>query len=333
VPSQLLISYLDCCIAMLVETPQGSTSGFAGIEAAAGPAALAGASAGELALAQSQALKASGNDAFREGSLEVALHNYGEALQILETCGLQDFALRATLASNQAICLLKLDRPGEAEERASAALAADPGHSKAVYRRGWARLLLGDGQGAWEDLQKAVRLEPQNREVRARCEEARRLAATAAPDDNELSVAEHAAAALGAGGGLYEEKHDVNEGRLAETHKEQRDWISGISAWAEISDVAFADEQDKSCISVYMTLPGVHEIPANKVCIWFRASSLEVRVVDLNGKNWCWVAQELWGQIDPDRCTYKIRRDKLSLKLSKRQSARSWDRWEKLRRI
>mmetsp|Transcript_46725 Transcript_46725/g.124927 ORF Transcript_46725/g.124927 Transcript_46725/m.124927 type:complete len:224 (-) Transcript_46725:12-683(-) len=137
----------------------------------------------------------------------------------------------------------------------------------------------------------------------------------------------------GAGGGLYEEKHDVNEGRLAETHKEQRDWISGISAWAEISDVAFADEQDKSCISVYMTLPGVHEIPANKVCIWFRASSLEVRVVDLNGKNWCWVAQELWGQIDPDRCTYKIRRDKLSLKLSKRQSARSWDRWEKLRRI
>lgn len=288
----------------------------------------------QIALAEVQALKESGNKAFKDGCFEDALARYGQALDVLERCHLQDFALRASLASNEALCLLKLDRPGEAERRASAALAAEPGHAKAVYRRGLARLQLGDGPGALEDLQKAARLEPQSREVRQHCEDARRLAEGSRPGVQELALASSAAAALGgAGGGLYGEKHDVNEGRLAETHDEQKAWISRITTWQEISEIAFADEQDKNCISVYMTLAGVHTIPPNKVCVWFRPSSLEVRVIDLDGKNWVWLAQELWSQIDPDKSSYKIRRDKLSLKLHKRESARSWDRWEKLRRI
>ncbi|CAJ1440683.1 unnamed protein product [Effrenium voratum] len=49
-----------------------------------------------------------------------------------------------------------------------------------------------------------------------------------------------------------------------------------------------------------MSLPGIHEIAPNKVCVWMTASTLEVRIVDLQGANWCYVAQELWGHINPE---------------------------------
>lgn len=278
--------------------------------------------------------RAAGNEFFKAADHEAALGCYGDALRAMDASGFQDPASRSALASNQALCLLRLDRPAEAEERASAALAADPGNGKAAYRRGLARLQLGNAQGACEDLQKAARLEPQSREVRQKYEEARQLAEAAPADVREVAVASSAASVLGgADGGLYSEKHDLNEGRLAETHREQKEWIKSIKDWAEITDISFADEESKNCISVYMTLPGVHEIPANKVCVWMRPTSLEVRVIDLRGSNWSYVAQELWGQIDAEASSYKIRRDKLSLKLQKRASARSWDRWEKLRRI
>merc|ERR1712194_1004391 len=106
-----------------------------------------------------------------------------------------------------------------------------------------------------------------------------------------------------------------------------------IEAWSEITDVAFSDDDQKSQISVYMTLVGVHDIPHNKLCVWMTANSLEVRIIDLRGANWCYLAQELWGHIDPEKSTWKVKKDKLTLRLQKRASSRAWDRWEKLRRI
>eukprot|EP00929_Paragymnodinium_shiwhaense_P008851 TRINITY_DN112820_c0_g1_i1.p1 TRINITY_DN112820_c0_g1~~TRINITY_DN112820_c0_g1_i1.p1 ORF type:complete len:304 (+),score=67.10 TRINITY_DN112820_c0_g1_i1:150-1061(+) len=280
--------------------------------------------------------KAEGGDLFRQGSYEEALKCYEEALQMLDEVDASNVtapfpALRCTLCANEALCLLKLERYVDAEVRASAALALDAAHSKASYRRGLARLQLKDAAGALEDLQRAARLEPQNKEVRLKLEEAQRLSEEEPINREELSTAEKAVTVLGSeDGGLYGEKPDLNEGRLAETRKEQRDWISTISSWAEIQDISFADEESK--ISVYMALPGIQNIPPNKVCVWMQPNSLEVRVVDLEDKNYCYVASELWGQIDAEASSYKIRRDKLSLKLIKRASARSWDRWEKLRR-
>lgn len=279
--------------------------------------------------------KASGNDKFREGDVEGALSLYTEAVQLLCDSGLQGIPLWPILASNQALCLLKLERFAEAEDRASAALVADPANSKAIYRRGVARLKLGIVQDAHDDLQKAVRLEPQNREIRERFEEAKRIAATVSVVPEEQALASGAAGALGmeAGGGLYGEKPDLNEGRLADTHREQRKWVDSISDWDEITDVCFSAEESKPHVSVYMGLPGVHNITPNKICVWFLSSSLEVRVIDLNGKNWFYMARELWAQIDETTSSYTVRKDKLSLKLQKRASARSWDKWEKLRRI
>lgn len=276
--------------------------------------------------------KAMGNDRFREGQFEDAILCYGQALALLE--GGHNPTIRSTLLSNQAMCLLKLGRFKDAEAAASMALAADAANGKAVYRRGLARLQLDDARGALEDLQKASRLEPQNRDVRLKLDEARKAMESIPVSQQEVAVATAAANALGMEKkGLYDEKPDLNEGRLAESHREQREWISTISNWEEITEISWAEDELKSQIAVYLALPGVHEIPANKVCVWMTTNSLEVRVVDVRGSNRFYLAKELWGHIDADASTWKIRKDKISLKLQKRASARSWDRWEKLRRI
>jgi tetratricopeptide (TPR) repeat protein len=273
-----------------------------------------------------------GNDRFREGKFEDAIICYGEALALLE--GGHNPAMRSTILSNQAMCLLKLDRFKDAEAAAGMALAADAANGKAVYRRGLARLQLADVRGALEDFQKASRLEPQNREVRLKLDEARKAVESTPVSEQEVAVATGAANALGMEKrGLYDEKPDLNEGRLAGTHREQREWISSISNWEEITDITWAEDDMKSQISVYLAVPGVHEIPVNKVCVWMTANSLEVRVVDVRDSNRFYMAKELWGQIDSDASSWKVRKDKISLKLQKRASARSWDRWEKLRRI
>ncbi|CAK9021522.1 unnamed protein product [Durusdinium trenchii] len=286
----------------------------------------ASANAGPEIREEVERLKAQGNEEFRNGDFEAALEKYALALRSLERVAYVD-AIASTLASNQALCLLKLAKFQEAEERASAALVADPSNSKAAYRRGLARLKLGEPRGAAEDLQKAQRLEPQNAEIRQKLAEARELASAAPIGEEEVAVAAAAAGALGKDGGLYNEKSDLNEGRLAGSYQEQREWVRTIDKWNEIVDISFADEENKNCISVYMSLPGIHEIAPNKVCVW-----MTVRIIELRGENWCYVAQELWGQINPERSSWKIRKDKLSLKLDKR-AARSWDKWEKLRRI
>jgi len=281
-----------------------------------------------------------GNGHFKEGSYEDALVHYAEAMRLLDEASgagvvLGDLSVRSAIASNQALCFLKLERFQDAETAASVSLAADLSNSKASYRRGLARLHLSDAVGALEDLQRALRLEPNSREIRQRVEEAQNMVNAAQPAKEEVSLATGATGALGreAGGGLYSEKPDLNEGRLAETHLEQREWIQTIDSWSDICDIAFADEGDKGHVSVYMTLPGVHEITQNKICVWMQPNSLEVRVIDCKGTNWCYIAQELFGQIDPEKSTWKVRRNKLSIKLHKRPSARNWDKWEKLRRI
>jgi len=278
--------------------------------------------------------KAAGNEHFRRGELEAALECYGEALVALDASEQHNPVFRSNLASNQALCLLRLGRHREAEERASAALAADAASSKGAYRRGLARLEMEDVRGAYDDLQRALRLEPANRDIRQKCEEARLRLEAIPLDSQEVAVASKATTAIGGqGGGLYNEKEDLNEGRLAETFREQKEWVSTISDWKEITDISFADEEQKNCISVYMGLPALDEIQKNRICVWMTPNSLEVRVIDLKGTNWFYLAHELWGQIDSETSTWKVRRGKLSLKLQKRASARSWDRWEKLRRI
>lgn len=69
--------------------------------------ASAGNNPGEV-LQEEERLKALGNEEFRKGAFEAALENYAMALQNLQRLAFVECALSSQLASNQALCFLKL---------------------------------------------------------------------------------------------------------------------------------------------------------------------------------------------------------------------------------
>lgn len=108
-----------------------------------------------------------GNEAFALGTAEGrqnALTAYKSSLAFLDDdfmMQLYDFhydkALeeKTSVLLNMAACYLKLDKPREAADVASAALAHDGKNAKALYRRGMSKRLLGQTAGALEDLERA----------------------------------------------------------------------------------------------------------------------------------------------------------------------------------
>ena len=67
---------------------------------------------------------------------------------------------------NLAAAHLKRDAPKAAAEQSSKAIELDAANVKALFRRGQARLMLGDVEAARSDLMEAARRDPQNKEVR-----------------------------------------------------------------------------------------------------------------------------------------------------------------------
>lgn len=101
--------------------------------------------------------KLRGNEALQRGELQVAERAYHEALLLLkkeEHCS-EHLELQVSCLLNLAHVNLKLESFGEAERHAAAALELEPSSSKALYRRGVARLRQGDLELAREDLLKA----------------------------------------------------------------------------------------------------------------------------------------------------------------------------------
>ena len=130
-------------------------------------------------------IKSLGNEAFKEGRFEGARANFERGAHVVGEAGVasvrgrepEALTLRVTCLSNLALCHLRLRQWEAAEAAADAALALEPAHAKAQYRRGVARMERGDSQKALADLRCAVRAEPQSREVRTAYERCKDLVA------------------------------------------------------------------------------------------------------------------------------------------------------------
>ena len=71
------------------------------------------------------------------------------------------------------MALLKLDRHESANADATVALSIDPTYTKAYLRRATARRELGDFEGALEDFEKVLELEPRNKQAKDEIERTR----------------------------------------------------------------------------------------------------------------------------------------------------------------
>ena len=102
--------------------------------------------------------KERGGQLFQEGKEGAAAVCYSRAAKLAAAVGgggegeVKD--LQVALGLNLAACQLKLGQAGHASSNCSRVLELDPGNVKALYRRGVARMRLGDLDEAEEDLRQ-----------------------------------------------------------------------------------------------------------------------------------------------------------------------------------
>jgi tetratricopeptide (TPR) repeat protein len=130
-----------------------------------------------------EALKQRGNAAFRQKDYETALQLYRDALELCDQTmvgggvggggtAAQDQEEQQQLSSldelerdcllNCAAASLQLEEPASAAACCDAAVAIDPTHPKAFYRRGQAYAALGKRKRALSDYERAAGLAPKN---------------------------------------------------------------------------------------------------------------------------------------------------------------------------
>ncbi|XP_052020349.1 FK506-binding protein-like [Apodemus sylvaticus] len=104
-----------------------------------------------------------GTELFRAGNPQGAARCYGRALRLLLTLPPPGPPERTILYANLAACQLLLGHPKLAAQSCDRVLEREPGHLKALYRRGVAQAALGDLEKATADLKKVLAADPKNR--------------------------------------------------------------------------------------------------------------------------------------------------------------------------
>jgi len=131
---------------------------------------------------KSSDIKERGSASFKKGEYEAALKSYEEALDYLE--GTDEWAeqtasqakpILLSLRLNLTNCNLKLQQWTEATRHATEALKIDSANSKALFRRGVARVKSGFLNEGRDDLFEAAKLEPKDADIRREFEAAKKL--------------------------------------------------------------------------------------------------------------------------------------------------------------
>eukprot|EP01117_Protostelium_nocturnum_P006555 TRINITY_DN2361_c0_g1_i1.p1 TRINITY_DN2361_c0_g1~~TRINITY_DN2361_c0_g1_i1.p1 ORF type:complete len:663 (+),score=193.88 TRINITY_DN2361_c0_g1_i1:64-2052(+) len=115
-------------------------------------------------LNESETIRASANQLFRNGDARGALTKYREALDVLVPSVFENARMsesRLHCYNNQAACYLQLEEWNNAIQACNEALDIDPNSHKALFRRAQARVGLGQDREAYFDLKRAIRHSPE----------------------------------------------------------------------------------------------------------------------------------------------------------------------------
>lgn len=125
--------------------------------------------------------KERGSAKVKGGQHAAALRRYVRAVLLLRGAEGEPAAAAVAAAAhnNAALCQLKLGRHAAAAKSATAVLALEPDNGKALYRRGQARIELGQPVLALEDLRAAAKALPAQKSIQAALAAAAAAAKTA----------------------------------------------------------------------------------------------------------------------------------------------------------
>ena len=136
---------------------------------------------------EAAALKAKGTDAFKAKKWADAQELYHDAGEYVDGEGGDEArALLLSCLLNQAQCALAQSEWAPAAAACTRALALDAASMKAYFRRGKARVELGEFDDAKADLREAAKLDPKSREVREAIAEAKARAEKAKANDKAM---------------------------------------------------------------------------------------------------------------------------------------------------
>ncbi|XP_062081839.1 uncharacterized protein LOC133788386 isoform X2 [Humulus lupulus] len=127
---------------------------------------LSTSSISEDSFADAASEKESGNEYFKQKKFKEAIDCYSRSIALSPT---------AVAYANRAMAYLKVKRFQDAEDDCSEALNMDDRYIKAYSRRATARKELGKLKECLEDAEFALRLEPQNQEIKKQYSEAKSL--------------------------------------------------------------------------------------------------------------------------------------------------------------
>ena len=83
-------------------------------------------------------------------------------------------------------------------------------------------------------------------------------------------------------------------------------------------------------ITVYVTLDGVGGAPSDNVTCEFTERSFDLKVMDLNGKNYRLLKNNLFKNVDVGKSTYKVKKNKVVIKLRKEEGKYGPENWTDL---
>jgi len=92
------------------------------------------------------------------------------------------------------------------------------------------------------------------------------------------------------------------------------------------SSYMFEDEMKgkRPITRVYIYLDGIGNIPRSNITCVFEQKSLDLKIRDLDGVNYRLCEPELWGSIRPEKCRVVVKKNKLTLELTKADLERKW---------
>ncbi|XP_026468354.1 peptidyl-prolyl cis-trans isomerase FKBP4 isoform X2 [Ctenocephalides felis] len=119
---------------------------------------------------QAKMCKDKGTEYFKNNKLDLAIKKYKKAVDyikdISDTEGEVEENRKTLLLSshlNAALCYNKLEDYFSAREQCDSALKIEPNNEKALFRRGQARLSIGEPEKALEDFNAVLKVQPDNK--------------------------------------------------------------------------------------------------------------------------------------------------------------------------
>ena len=106
--------------------------------------------------------------------------------------------------------------------------------------------------------------------------------------------------------------------------------LEDATTYQEILTYAYDWDETKARVSVYVDLEGVGDIDERCVAVDFGNQSFDVRVDGLGGKNYRLKIPELYDMIEPDKCKYRIKKNKVVLVLKAGTPCVPFSAWQKL---